>query len=41
MGRMRTSSKPWRANKPCASALPRIPGAARGQAMRSLGLQGR
>ena len=38
---MRTCSKPWRANVPRAGALPRNPGAACGQAMRSLGLQGK
>jgi hypothetical protein len=41
MGRMGTSSKPWPANVPRAGALSRNPGAARGQAMKSLGLQGK
>ena len=41
MGRMSTSSKPWRANVPRAGELPRSSGAARGQAMKLLGLQGR
>jgi hypothetical protein len=40
MGRIRISSEPWRINVPRACVLPRISGAARGQAMRSLGLQG-
>ena len=44
MGRMRTSSccsEPWRANVPRAGALPRNPGAARGQAMGWLGVRGK
>ena len=41
MGRIRISSEPWRINVPRAGALPRNPGAARGQAMGWLGVRGR